>query len=462
MEVEIISTQLIKPSCPTPTHPKTHNLSIIDQFMPSIYIPMVLFYPADHIIPSTIDSNITQQRLKQLKESLSQVLTQFYPFAGRIKDKITIDCNDEGVYYTEAKVSCSLVEFFNHANFASFTHKLLPNQTIWDTATEGYPTMIQVTCFACGGMVIGTLISHMIADGAAASFFLSSWGSTSKSEFQHASALPNFDTPFLKNVACPKDTNVMALCGQFLNMGKLAMRRFLFDEEAMSKLKAQGSSLTVQNPTRVEVVTSLLCKCSARAFRENHGLERPSLLTHAVNMRLRASPNFPKSCMGNYVWLALASMGEKEKVIELPELVIKLREALKSINSEFVKSLEGEGGLIKYCEVSKQLIESASNGAQTSGVNYVHYTSWSNFGLYEVDYGWGKPIWVSCTSGSAEDSTLFFNSIILMDTPSSKGIEVWIYLNEDEMSILQQDKELLTFAALDPNPLQLKDYISRA
>ncbi|TKY52998.1 Vinorine synthase [Spatholobus suberectus] len=422
---------------------------------------MVLFYSADQSPQTISDSSITQQRFKQLKESLSQVLTHFYPFAGRVKDKLTIDCNDEGVFYTEAKVSYTLAEFFNQSIFSSFIHKLLPNQPIMEVATEGYTTMAQVTCFACGGMVIGTLISHMIADGAAASFFLNCWGSNSRSEFQNALAFPNFDTPFPRNIACRQDTNVMALCGQFLNEGRLATRRFLFDAKAISRLRTQGSSLTVQNPTRVEVVTSLLCKCTAKAFKANSGLERPILITHAVNMRRRASPNFPKSCMGNFAWLATALMSAKEEVIKLPDFVIKLREAVTTINSEFVKSFEGEGGFAKYCEISKQLIETASNVALTSGVNYVHYTSWCNFGLYDVDYGWGRPIWVSCVASSLDDS-MFFNSVILMDTPSGNGIEVWIYLNEDEMATLQQDKELLKFANFDPNPLQLKDYISHA
>ncbi|RDY01116.1 Vinorine synthase, partial [Mucuna pruriens] len=450
MEVEIISSQCIKPSCPT-THPKTHNLSILDQFMPSIFIPMVLFYSADQNPQAITDSGIIQQRLKKLRVSLSQVLTQFYPFAGRVKDNRTIDCNDKGVYYSEAKVSCTLAEFFNQSNFSSFIYKLLPNQPALEVSTEGYTTMIQVTCFACGGIVIGSFISHMIADGAAASFFLNCWGSKSRSEeFQHAFAFPNFDSSFPRNVACSQDTNVMALCGQFLNKGGLCPRRFLFDADAISRLRAQGSSSTVQNPTRVEVVTSLLCKCTAKAFKAKCGLERPCLITHAVNMRQRASPNFPKSCMGNFVWLAAPLMGAND---ELPDLVIKLREAMTTIDSDFVRNFEGEGGFAKYSQVSKQLIGKAS-----SGVNYVHYTSWCSFGLYDVDCGWGKPIWVSCVADSPGND-VFFNSIVLMDTPSGNGIEVLAYLNEYDVAILQQDKELLAFATLDPNPLQLKDAI---
>ncbi|KAK7293499.1 hypothetical protein RJT34_16366 [Clitoria ternatea] len=458
MEVEIMSTQYIKPSSPMLTHPKTHSLSILDQFFPPIYIPMVFFYPPDQSTESTLHNGFIQQKLKLLKESLSQVLNQFYPFAGRIKDNLSINCNDEGVHYTEAKVSYSLIEFFNQPNFSSCIHKFLPNQPILEASPEGYTTMIQVTCFACGAIVIGTFISHMIADGAAASYFLNTWGSTTRGEFQHAFEFPKFDTPFPRNIACPQDSNATAFCGQFLKKGKLATTRLLFDKEAISKLRVHGASLIVQNPTRVEVVISLLCKCIAKAFKANTGLEGPTLVTHAVNMRPRASPNFPKSYMGNFVWMATALMSSKGNAIDevLPELVIKLRKVVTAIDSDFVKGFEDEGGFVKYSEVSKRFYETGSSVALTSGVNNVHFVSWCNFGLYDVDYGWGKPIWVSCTPNSSNSE--FFNSVILTDTPLGNGIEAWVYLNDDDMTMFQQDKELLSFASLEPSPLQLKDH----
>ncbi|KAL2323181.1 hypothetical protein Fmac_027560 [Flemingia macrophylla] len=377
---------------------------------------MVLYYSADQSTQAITD--ITHQRMKQLKESLAQVLTLFYPFAGRVKDKVTIDCNDEGVHYTETKVSHSLSEFFSQPNFSSLICKLLPNQAIMEVSAEGYTNMVKVTCFACGSMVVGTLISHMIADGACASFFLSSWGSNSR--------LGGFHTPFPQNNTCPQATNAMHLCGQFLKKGMVAARRFLFDADSISRLRAHGLSSTTQNPTQVEVVASLLSKCVAKASKKvNSGLERPTLITHAVNMRRRASPNFPNSCMGNFAWLATAQLSAD---YELPELVTKFREAVTSINSDFVKSFQGEGGFAKYCESAKQVTELASRIAPitTSGVNYLHCSSWCHFGLYDVDFGWGKPVWVSCVAGSLDDDGegQFFNSIILMDTPSEKGIEV--------------------------------------
>nr|QYZ87525.1 acetyltransferase [Astragalus membranaceus] len=450
MDIEIVSTQCIKPRCPTPQHLKTHKLSLLDQFMPQQHIPMLLFYSTDQ--SHEANNNDTHQRMKQLKESLSGVLNHFYPLAGRIKDKLSIDCNDEGVHYVEAKTRHSLVGFSNQTNFSSSIHnKLLPREPTWELkeANKGYVAMIQVTCFACGGIVIGALVSHMVADGTATSYFLNSWASFSSSKEYE---IPSFSAPnyFPQNEKCP---NVMTLCGQFLNKGRPAMSRFLFDAEAISKLKAKGSSLSVQSPTRVEVVSSLICKCAASAFKANSGLEleeleRPTLIANTINMRRRASPTFPKSSMGNFVWQTTALM---EVIDQFPEIVVKFRELVTNVDSEFVKSLEGEEGFVRSSQVFTQMVEKASSvAALKSGVNYIHFTSWCNLGLYDVDFGWGKPTWV-CGITDVGDN-FFFNLVLLMDTPSGNGIEAWIFLKEGDMTILQQDKELLAFAALDPNP----------
>ncbi|KAM5565285.1 hypothetical protein ABKV19_019355 [Rosa sericea] len=115
MVVKIISKECIKPSSPTPQHLKTHKLSLLDQFIPSIYVPMILFYPIHPNPTASANSANTSQRSKLLKQSLSETLTSFYPLAGRIRDNLSIDCNDEGASYTEAEVeSLNLSEFLNH------------------------------------------------------------------------------------------------------------------------------------------------------------------------------------------------------------------------------------------------------------------------------------------------------------------------------------------------------------
>ena len=60
--------------------------------------------------------------------------------------------------------------------------------------------------------------------------------------------------------------------------------------------------------------------------------------------------------------------------------------------------------------------------------------------MYEVDYGWGKPVWVCTTSRP------FKNVVILMSTRDGDGIEAWVNMTEDSMAMLEHDHKLLSLA----------------
>nr|XP_011459078.1 PREDICTED: vinorine synthase-like [Fragaria vesca subsp. vesca] len=172
MEVRILSKEYIKPSSPTPPHLSTHKFSLLDHLMPPVYIPMILFYR-----PVSPLNTTSSERSQALKQSLSETLTRFYPLAGRIRSNLCIDCNDEGACYIEAKVeSHDLSEFLQHPDLSLLPKLLPPFNSMLDhsgqlknttTAPGGGAdvVMIQVTNFACGGLVIGVYVSHMIVDG---------------------------------------------------------------------------------------------------------------------------------------------------------------------------------------------------------------------------------------------------------------------------------------------------------
>ncbi|KAB1203568.1 Vinorine synthase [Morella rubra] len=454
MEVEIISTECIKPSSPTPPNLRTHKLSLLDQFVPSVYIPVILFYPVNQSTGDAVADLISQRR-QLLKQSLSETLTHFYPFAGRIIDNLSIDCSDEGgVDYLEARVNCILVDYLNQPDPASLL-KFLAREGSWKEPSEGDPVaMVQVNIFACGGIAIGVLVCHMIADGTAMSVFLKGWAATARKAC-HA-VCPNFEAPsiFIQSEAYPKEATMMALTTPFLRFGKCTTRRIAFDASAIASLQANASSSSVRNPTRVEVVSALLWKCITAALQAKSGIKRPTFITHAVNLRPRSIPAFTNCTMGNLVWTVDASCEGEET--DLPCMVNKIKEAIKKINADFVKNLQGDEGFSKLCQLVKTMGGALSSAASTSsGMDYACCCiSWCNFGLYDVDFGWEKPRWVSSVGSSNDDPEhLFPNTIILMDTRSTGGIEAWVCLDKDDMTVLGQDKELLAFASLDPSPL---------
>ena len=73
--------------------------------------------------------------------------------------------------------------------------------------------------------------------------------------------------------------------------------------------------------------------------------------------------------------------------------------------------------------------------------------------LYDIDFGWGMPMWVNGVGSNGDSEITFPNTIMLMDTRSGHGIEAWVCLDKEDMIMLAQDKELIAFASLDPNPI---------
>ncbi|XP_050229771.1 stemmadenine O-acetyltransferase-like [Mercurialis annua] len=445
MEVKIISKDCIKPSSPTPSHLKVHKLSMLDQFVPCIYVPMILYYsnPTDKIFACN--------NTLSLKKSLSQTLTQFYPLAGKIADDLSIECNDEGVLYLEARADISVSEFLKHPDITSL-YQFLPNKSIFHAPTSGsYVTMIQETVFACGGFTIGINVLHLVMDGCALASFLKAWGAMA-CDGDDKRMMPSFDGPsiFPKFEDFPADATFTAILRNFIKVEKMNATRFVFDGSAISNLKEKVIASGVKNPTRVEVVSALLSKSLMTAFKSksDRNNNNPLAINLAVNLRRRMLPTFPECSIGNFAWLADTILSGET---QLSSLVSELKEAIAKIDSSYVQNIQGDDGFINFYGKIKEM-----NDAFTScnGADYVMFTSWCGFGLYEVDFGWGKPVWTTGAGSFGNFEAPFFNLVILMDAGiRNNGIEAWVFLDEQTITMLERDEELLKFAYLNPTPL---------
>ncbi|KAL8127730.1 hypothetical protein AgCh_014597 [Apium graveolens] len=81
MVVQIGTKENILPAAPTPNSLRIFKLSVLDQTQVKLYVPLMLFYLNQNT--SNLNSLI-QDRSKLLKLSLSESLTRFYHFAGKL------------------------------------------------------------------------------------------------------------------------------------------------------------------------------------------------------------------------------------------------------------------------------------------------------------------------------------------------------------------------------------------
>ncbi|KAK2987331.1 hypothetical protein RJ640_023632 [Escallonia rubra] len=442
VKVDIISKEKIKPASPTPLHLRKYKLSILDQIFSPTYVPMVLFYLNNH--KSTTHINFSPVKSNHLKQALSETLTRYYPFAGKVKDDLSyIDCNDEGVDYVEAKVSYGLKEFLSQPDLQQIQLLTPNNPGPLESMSGNFVISVQVNIFDCGGIAIGTCASHKIADGATISAFMNAWSRLAACGSLEVVHNPSFIAPSL----FPPNSSVLCKW-PFKASGKneSVTRRFVFDGTALAALRAQAASIShVQYPTSVEGVIALIWGCAIEAISKvtNERPKQTSILAVPVNLRTRLRPNLPKSSIGNLIWVAFAQHMPDAK-LEFPCIVDRIRKAFAKVDNDFIESIKGNEGYAKVSECLKEYAELLHNIDMD---NCLFLTSLRKAGISEVDFGWGKPSWYYfCNPGLK-------NLVFLMDTRSGDGIEALVSLSGQAMAIFERDPKLLVFASVDPSPL---------
>lgn len=139
----------------------------------------------------TADSNLkNQERIDLLKKSLSQTLTLFYPLAGRLKENLFIECNDEGVDFVEARVNCPLLDILRRPE-ADDLDQFLPKEYHVPELASSLESQVavQINIFSCGGMAIGTCISHKLVDGITHTSLINLWASMARGSDKYLSPI---------------------------------------------------------------------------------------------------------------------------------------------------------------------------------------------------------------------------------------------------------------------------------
>jgi hypothetical protein len=148
-------------------------------------------------------------------------------------------------------------------------------------------------------------------------------------------------------------------------------------------------------------------------------------------MRKRSALPIPPNCFGNMLRVSMARFEADESKMGLPDLVIPVRQAIRDAVSDCRNAISYDDLLLGAAGSFSEWNEEASKGE----IDVYTFTSWCGFPIYEMDFGWGKPAWVS----SPHKPVPVVN---LLDTKDG-GVEVWMTAEEKGMILFQQDPEII-------------------
>ncbi|KAL8142446.1 hypothetical protein V2J09_015478 [Rumex salicifolius] len=439
-DVKIKRKQTVKPA--EDTWQGVVTLSELDQVAGAAYVPTVYFYSK----PGGTGGGTSIA--ETLKEALSRALVAYYPLAGRLNKveesgRLELHCNAEGAELIEAESSSRLEDFGDFSVTQKFQH-LIPFVDPSKPLCQQPLYLAQITHLSCGGVCLGMMISHAVADGSGLLYFINDWARLARGE--PLEGLPCHDRTVLRAGEPPKDTHrfedtMSQLSSLLVSQQSISEEPKETDMAMLPLSKAQVDKLKKaaneqiefgRRPySRYEVLAAHIWRCSCKV--RGHDSNEERALGIGIDARYRLS-NFPKKYFGNSAFVvgARAVAGElTSSSTPLSSTCGKIRETIEGVteegiwsNIEFLKGLDD----ISVCQKLRGLRPNADHEA----VGYVNpnpgVISWLSIPVCGLDFGWGKEAHMS-------PGTHYFDgvSILLPGRHEPGSVIVYMSLQVDHL-----------------------------
>ncbi|KAK9924925.1 hypothetical protein M0R45_033266 [Rubus argutus] len=387
----------------------------------------------------TLSSSSTASILEKLKASLSLTLQHFLPLAGNLTwpqhslKPILAYAKGDAVSLTVAESDADFDCLSSNYGLLDSQeyHPLVPQLEV--SHERAAVMAFQITIFPNRGFSIGTSMHHAVFDGKTITWFPKSWAHICKHD-EELGLLPDELKPFFDRTVIDDKAGLGELfSNQYQTMDGPNNRSLMFwdlpspPDSIRGTFELSGSLIqTLGERVRTTVKTgsydtipphlstfSLACAyawvCLVKA-QETKAEE--TQLVFAVDGRSRLVPPVPATYFGNCC-VGCSAVAETKALLGKDGLVVAISaidEAIKRVDADGV--LNGaENWVSTLCTVLRDRVISIAGSC--------------GFGVYETDFGWGKPKKVDLVSIDG------VGSISLSDTKNDDGgFEVGLVLGK--------------------------------
>ncbi|KAK1620401.1 hypothetical protein QYE76_025918 [Lolium multiflorum] len=386
-KVKVVESCIVTPSEETPSHGLW--LSPLDLMMVNRgHTPNVYFYRYASS-SGVVDDNFFD--VARLKAAMAKALVNFYPLAGRLgvdgDGRAEIECAGKGAYFVVARSDLTVDDFSNCQPSLELKRLFIPR------IVDDSPCVmlaVQLTFFKCGGVALGTALHHVAIDAVSAVHFFETWSAFSRAGSRENNVaqvleLPCHDRTLLRARSPPRVVHPDAAAmfwplkdnPNISPAGPVVNEIFVISKDQIAALKHACSGASTFCAVSAHVWR---CMCVARRLAP----KATTRLTFPANFRRSLRPPLPARYFGNGI-IMVGAAGKvrdiaSEDHLALASVAGRVKEAVRGLEDELVRST------IDYLEMNEA--PPASSMPETE----VRIVSWLGMPVYDVDFGWGKPL----------------------------------------------------------------------
>ena len=268
---------------------------------------------------------------------------------------------------------------------------------------------------------------HYVADGPSGTHFTSTWSHIARGLDL---AIPPFIDRTLLRARDPPEPIFEHMEYQFTSLEipsdetKLSIFTLSRDQLNLLKLNSKEDGRNKTSYSSFETLSGHVwkCMCAARGLPD----DQDTKLYIATNGRDRLQPPLPPGYFGNAIFSTtpIALAGE---IKSNPSWYAagKIHDAIVKRNNDYLRSA------IDYLELQPDLKALISGVAGSYKSSNLYITSWVRLSIYDVDFGWGRPIFVGHIPNAGE--------VTVLPSPIDDGsLSIVISLQAQQMEIFSK------------------------